>query len=85
MVNFRLEGMDEDETVSYVKRHLERVKCPREIFMESALRLIHDYSGGRARKVNKAAHASLMAAATQKKQLIDDYLVKEVILSELEI
>jgi type II secretory pathway predicted ATPase ExeA len=84
-MRFHLEGMDEEETVSYVKRHLERAKCPREIFTEGALRLLHDYSGGRARKVNKAAHASLMAAATQKKQLIDDYLVKEVILSELEI
>ena len=30
------------------------------------------------------AEPSLMAAASQEKQLIDDYLVKEVIISELE-
>jgi hypothetical protein len=35
--------------------------------------------------VNKVAQLSLMAAASQEKQLIDDYLVKEVIMSELEI
>jgi hypothetical protein len=31
------------------------------------------------------AQASLMAAVSQGKQLIDDYLVKEVIMSELEV
>jgi hypothetical protein len=40
---------------------------------------------GIPRKVNKAAHASLMAAASQNKTLVDDYLVKEVIVSELEV
>lgn len=84
-MRYHLEGMNYEETATYVKRHLERVKCPREIFTESALKVIYDYSGGTARKVNKVAHASLMAAASQEKQLVDDYLVKEVIMSELEI
>ena len=84
-MRFHLEVMENEETVIYVKRHLDRVKCPREIFTESALKVIHDYSGGAARKVNKVAQASLMAAASQEKQLVDDYLVKEVIMSELEV
>ena len=84
-MRFHLEAMSCEETAIYVKRHLERVKCPREIFTESALKVIHDYSGGTARKVNKVAQASLMAAASQEKQLIDDHLIKEVIISELEI
>jgi type II secretory pathway predicted ATPase ExeA len=84
-MRFHLEAMSCDDTAIYVKRHLERVKCPREIFTESALKVIHDYSGGTARKVNKVAQASLMAAASQGKQLIDDYLVKEVIMSELKV
>ena len=84
-MRFHLEAMESKETVNYVKRHLELVKCPREIFTESALKVIHDYSGGMARKVNKVAQASLMAAASQGKQLIDDHLIKEVIMSELEI
>ena len=49
------------------------------------MKVIHDYSGGTARKVNKVSNASLMAAASQGKQLVDDYLVKEVIMSELEV
>ena len=83
-IRFNLEAMSGEETAKYVKRHLDRVKCPREIFTEAALKIIHDYSRGMARKVNKISHASLMAAASQEKQLVDDYLVKEVIISELE-
>ena len=84
-MRYHLEAMNCEETVTYVRRHLERVKCPREIFTDGALKVIHDYSGGTARKVNKVSHATLMAAASQKKQLIDDYLVHEVIESELEV
>ena len=84
-MSFHLEAMGSEETAIYVKRHLDRVKCPREVFTDSALKVIHDYSGGMARRVNKVAQASLMAAASQEKKLIDDYLVKEVIMSELEI
>jgi len=84
-MRYHLEAMNCEETATYVRRHLERVKCPREIFTEPALKVIYDYSGGMARKVNKASHAALMAAASQKKQLVDDYLVQEVIVSELEV
>jgi type II secretory pathway predicted ATPase ExeA len=83
-MRYHLEAMNSEETTTYIKRHLDRVKCPREIFTEPALQMLYDYSGGTARKVNKVAHASLMAAASQKKLLVDDYLVKEVIMSELE-
>ena len=84
-MRFHLDAMNGEETAKYEKRHLERVKCPQEIFTEPVLNVIHDYSGGIARKVNKVSHFTLMAAASQKKQLIDDYLVKEVIMSELEV
>ena len=84
-IRFHLEAMSCEETAKYVKRHLDRVKCPREIFTDTALKVIHDYALGMARRVNKVSHASLMAAASQDKQLVDDYLVKEVIMSELEV
>jgi type II secretory pathway predicted ATPase ExeA len=83
-IRFHLTAMSGEETCCYIKRHLEMVKSHREIFTEAALRVIHDYSGGTPRKVNKAAHASLMAAVSQNKMLVDDYLAKEVIVSEFE-
>lgn len=84
-MRFHLDVMNIEEMAAYVKRHLERVQSPREIFTGAALMEIHKYTGGVARKANKVCHASLMAAMSQKKQLIDDYLVKEVIMSELEM
>jgi type II secretory pathway predicted ATPase ExeA len=84
-MRFHLEAMSCEETTLYIKQHLERVKCPREIFTDAALQMIHDYSSGIPRKVNKVSKVSLMAATSQKKQLVDDYLVKEAIMSELEI
>jgi type II secretory pathway predicted ATPase ExeA len=84
-MRFHLMPMNREETYSYIKRRLEMAQSHREIFTEAALKALHDYSGGIPRKVNKAAHASLMAAASQNKTLVDDYLVKEVIVSELEV
>ena len=83
-MRFHLTPMNREETYSYIKRRLEMAKSRREIFTDAALAVINDYSGGIPRKVNKAAQASLMAAASQKKALVDDYLVKEVIVSEFE-
>jgi type II secretory pathway predicted ATPase ExeA len=84
-MRFHLMPMNREETYGYINRHMEMAKSCREIFTEASLQLIHDYSGGIPRKVNKAAHASLMAAASQKKAIVDDYLVKEVIVSEFEV
>lgn len=42
-MRFHLEDMSHEETVTYVKRHLDQVKCPREIFTEQALQVIHDF------------------------------------------
>jgi type II secretory pathway predicted ATPase ExeA len=83
-MRFHLTPMSMEETYSYIKRRLDMSKSNREIFTEPALQVIHDYSGGIPRKVNKVAQASLMAAVSQKKTLVDDYLVKEVIVSEFE-
>jgi type II secretory pathway predicted ATPase ExeA len=83
-MRFHLLPMSREETYSYIKRRLEMAESCREIFTDAALEVIHDYAGGIPRKVNKAAHASLLAAVSQKKALVDDYLVKEVIVSEFE-
>jgi type II secretory pathway predicted ATPase ExeA len=60
------------------------VEAPREIFTEEALKVLHEFSGGVARKVNKVGLSALMFAAIQGKKLVDDYLVREVICAEFE-
>jgi type II secretory pathway predicted ATPase ExeA len=83
-VSFHLEGLTEKEVEKYVKSHLEAAEAPREIFTEEALKVLHEFSGGVARKVNKVALSALMFAVVQGKKLVDDYLVREVIAAEFE-
>jgi hypothetical protein len=63
-----------DLIIQEIKRHVVPIRPNRSVPRNSS-----------ARKVNKVSHASLMAAASQEKRLVDDYLVKEVIMSELEV
>jgi type II secretory pathway predicted ATPase ExeA len=83
-VRFHLEGLRQKEVETYVKSHLEAVGSPREIFTEEALKVLHEFSGGVARKVNKVALSALIFTAIQGKKLVDDYLVREVISAEFE-
>ena len=83
-IRFHLNPMERAETVTYVKRHLEAVKAPVEIFTQAALSVLYEYTGGIPRKVNKVATACLMAAAGKQQPLIDDHLMRVVIESEFE-
>jgi type II secretory pathway predicted ATPase ExeA len=71
-VRFHLGGLTQKEVGTYVKSHLEAVGASREIFTEEALKVLHEFSGGVARKVNKVALSALMFAAIQGKKLVDD-------------
>lgn len=83
-IRFHLPSMERTETVSYVKRHLDAVKAPGEIFTQAALHVLHEYTGGIPRKVNKVATACLMTASSKQQRLIDDHLMRVVIESEFE-
>lgn len=83
-IRFHLLPLERAETASYVKRHLESVKAPGEIFTQAALNVLYEYTGGIPRKVNKVATACLMTAAGTQQRLIDDHLMRVVIESEFE-
>ena len=68
-----------------MKQHLAAVKGPGEIFTSHAVNVIHEFSGGVPRRVNKLAICCLMAAATLKVTLVDAPLVREVIESEFNL
>jgi len=83
-LRFHLPALSKEETAAYIAKHLAAVKAPGEILTQAAIGVIYDYCQGIARKVNKVATASLMAAAGQNQKLIDDHLVRIVIESEFE-
>jgi general secretion pathway protein A len=77
-IRFHLPGLEAQETADYINHHLKAVGVKSAIFTEEAVRQIHEYSGGIARKVNNICAACLLDAFAQRKMLVDDYMVKIV-------
>lgn len=83
-IRFHLHPLERAETTNYVARHLETVKAAGDIFTPNAVAVLHEYTGGIPRKINKVATACLMAAVSGQQRLIDDHLMRVVIESEFE-
>jgi general secretion pathway protein A len=81
-VRFHLTAMNESETAAYVKHHLRVAGVQREVFTDGALHIIHEYSGGIARKINNLCTSCLLHAFAKSKSLVDDHMVRVVLENE---
>ncbi|MCL4513996.1 MAG: AAA family ATPase [Firmicutes bacterium] len=81
-VRFHLPGMEKQETKGYISHHLKIAGVTNPLFTDDAIEVIHDFTGGIARKVNKVCTACLLDACTQRKILIDDRMVRVVLDNE---
>jgi len=68
---------------AYINSHLAFAGCDKNIFSDAAIHEIFKFSGGTPRLVNKTAIASLLYAAQNQKNIIDDHMVKLVVEAEL--
>ena len=84
-VRFHLPGMDLGETTGYIGHHFKIAGVRSQIFTEDAVYVIHEFSGGIARKVNNVCTACLLDAYAQRKNLIDDRMVKVVLENEFAV
>jgi type II secretory pathway predicted ATPase ExeA len=75
--------MDRHQTNEYIKVHLTFAGCDKDIFTESAIDDIFQFSSGISRLVNKACTSSLIYGAQNRKSIIDDRMAKLVIECEL--
>jgi len=82
-VRYHLQPLERKETEAYVGKHLENAGRSGELFSDLALDIIHEYTGGIARKINNVCTAGLMYAMSQKKRIIDDHMISHVIEMEL--
>lgn len=80
-----LEGLSLQESADYVQHQLQTAGADRPIFTDPALRKMHQAAGGNPSAINRIATLSLMSAAAQKLDLIDDDLVAQIVLAELEV
>ncbi len=79
---FSIKAMDLAESAAYLRHHLGL--CGREdpIFADDAIARLHRVANGLPRALNNAATAALIAAAADKKDLVDDACAKKAV-SEL--
>lgn len=79
----KLQHYDRAQTGEYIARHLAYSGAEHEIFSDGAVDDIFRYSGGSARLINKVCTHSLIYGAQNKRRIIDDHMVKQVIQGEL--
>lgn len=75
--------LDLSATNSYIKAHLAFAGSEKDIFSDAAIDEIYKFSSGIPRLINKAAVSSLLFGSQNKKNIIDDRMVKLVVDSEL--
>jgi type II secretory pathway predicted ATPase ExeA len=76
--------LDRSQTAEYISSHIAYAAGSQsDIFTDSAIAAIYDYSGGLPRKINRIASICLMHAAQVGKRLVDDHMVALLIDGEL--
>lgn len=76
-VTIHLRHLTSDETLLYIDFRLKAVNASKDLFDNDAKALIHDYSGGAPRLINKLATNCLLLAASQGLQKITEDLVHQ--------
>ncbi|RAU98599.1 ExeA family protein [Paenibacillus sp. YN15] len=79
----KLSHYDRAQSAEYLKRHLTYAGAQQDIFSDAAVEEMYRYSGGTARMLNQVATHSLMYGAQNKRRIVDDHMVKQVIAGEL--
>jgi len=81
--HFRLAPYDRSQTAEYIQAHMRYAGDGRGVFSDGAVDAVYRYSGGVARKINKACQMALLYAAQSGKHAIDGQDVDYVVEQEL--
>lgn len=74
---FHLRGLEAEETEDYLKAHLKWAGCERPLFPKEVALELHQRANGLPRLVNRLAHSCLMAAACDRKELVDSRCLEQ--------
>ncbi len=69
---YHLRGLAEDEIVAYLEAHLKWAGASRPVFPREIAQEIHRRCQGLPRPINRLAYGCLLAAAFEKKELVDN-------------
>ena len=80
-IRAHLDPLSLEATLAYIQHHLKvaGLKDGIPLFADDALRRIADYTQGVPRRINQLSTAALIAAAADKKKIVDDTAVRQAI------
>lgn len=78
-----MRGLEREETGGYLKAHLDWAGCDRPLFPTEIANEIHQQTHGNPRLVNRLAHSALMAAACERKELVDGPCLEQALSEHL--
>ena len=81
-VQSTLNHYDRSQTGEYIRVQLAYAGTERDIFTEAAVDVIHEYTCGTARMIDKVCTSLLMYGSQSRLRLIDDHAVKLVLECE---
>lgn len=81
-VQCMLGHFDRAQTENYIKHQLAFACAESDIFTDEAINLIHEFSAGAARVIDKVCTNLLIYGSQSKKRLIDDHAVRAILNGE---
>lgn len=82
-IKCEIPNYDRAQVSQYIGCHLKYAGATSDIFSDGAVDSIYNYSAGSARMVNKVCTACLNFGAQNKRKIIDDHMVKQIIEQEM--
>ena len=80
---YLLRGLERDETESYLAAHLKWAGCDRPLFPKEIADEIHQRTHGLPRLINRLAYSCLMAAACERRDLVDSPCLDQAVSEHL--
>jgi type II secretory pathway predicted ATPase ExeA len=78
-VFYHLQPFNLEETIAYIKHHLQLAHCQRPIFSDGFLKAVHDQSKGVARQINNLCRLTLLLGLTEGKDVLDENDLKRAL------
>jgi len=79
VTRYNIGPMDLAESIAYLRHHLALAGRSDHLFADDAIARLHRLSGGVPRALNNAALAALMAAAADRKEIVDDACARKAV------
>lgn len=84
IMNYNVEPLTKDEGRTYISAKLKHAGCLHQVFSETAIEAILNYSNGTPRLINKICNTSLLLAHNKKVDIVDDSIVM-LAISDMEL